>query len=97
MTMSLQTSQPMDETATTDLAVIGVRLLDTAYMSWRFAALECEHTQHAWATAAGRDAQAGYFAYCAALDREEAAARDLQRLSELAGPCESVLAQQRAV
>lgn len=76
-----------------ELAEIGVRLLDGAYMAWLVAARDCEEAMRAWRD----DEPGGYWAYLAALDREEAAARDLQRLSELARPCRDALDDPSAV
>ena len=67
-----------------ELAEIGLRLLDEAHTAWQWAELECEHALHAWYDGSPRGGAAGYLSYCAALDREQAAARDLQRLWELA-------------
>jgi hypothetical protein len=76
-----------------DLTVIAVRVLDDAHMTWVAAEVESEHALRAWFdTGAPHDADA-YRAYRAALDREEAAARDLQRLSDLTQPCQDRLAQ----
>jgi hypothetical protein len=76
-----------------DLAVIAVRVLDDAHMTWVAAEVECEHALRAWFdVGAPHDADA-YLAYRAAVDREEAAARDLQRLSDLTQPCQDRLAQ----
>lgn len=61
-----------------------MRLLDEAHMAWQWAELECEAALHAWYDRSSRTSAAGYLAYRAALDREEAAALDLQRLWELA-------------
>ena len=65
-----------------DLAAIGIRLLDDAYAAWAAAESECDEALRAWQDS-HRQA-AAYSAYRAALDREEAAARDLQRLTEIA-------------
>lgn len=70
-----------------EVAEIGVRLLDDAYMAWFAAESECEQTLRAWFDGTSRDGAEAYFAYRAALDREEAAARDLQRLEKLTQPC----------
>jgi hypothetical protein len=70
--------------AAQDLAEIAIRLLDDAYISWRRAQLECHQALRAWLDTGGRSGVAADFAYRAALDREEAAARDLERLSRLA-------------
>jgi hypothetical protein len=71
-----------------ELAEIGVRLIDGAYMAWLVAERECEQAMSEW-----QDERPGaYWAYRAALDREEAAARDLERLSQLASPCGEALA-----
>jgi hypothetical protein len=62
---------------------IGIRLSDDAYMVWWMAQRECAAAQRTWFDAeAGRRA-AAHVAYQAALDREEAAARDLERLAAL--------------
>ena len=70
-----------------ELAKIGVRLIDGAYMAWLVAERDCEQAMMAWQ----EERPDAYWAYRAALDREEAAALDLQRLSELAGPCQREL------
>ena len=72
-----------------EFAEIAVRLLDDAYVAWCAATSDCEHALTAWRDDPTR-AQA-YFAYRAALEREEAAARDLERLSELTRPCRDAL------
>jgi alpha-D-ribose 1-methylphosphonate 5-triphosphate synthase subunit PhnH len=69
-----------------DLAVIAVRVLDDAHMTWIAAEVESEHALRAWFHAGAPQAADAYLAYRAAVDREEAAARDLQRLSELTQP-----------
>ncbi|HEY2201831.1 MAG TPA: hypothetical protein VGH56_08080 [Solirubrobacteraceae bacterium] len=69
-----------------ELAVIGVRLLDDAHMTWVVAESEAGHALRAWCKGAPSHRDAAYHAYRAAADREEAAARDLQRLSELTQP-----------
>jgi hypothetical protein len=79
------------------LAVIGVRVLDDAHMTWIAAEVESEHALSAWLKAAPPSRAAAYQAYRAAADREEAAARDLQRLSELTQPCQERLARSEAV
>jgi hypothetical protein len=69
-----------------DATEIGIRLLDNAHMAWLAAEVEAEHALRAWFKGAPRDRAPAYLAYRAALDREQAAAQDLQRLSELAEP-----------
>jgi hypothetical protein len=76
-----------------DLAVIAVRVLDDAHMTWVAAEVESEYALRAWFDAAAPQAADAYLAYSAAVDREEAAARDLQRLSDLTQPCQDRLAQ----
>jgi hypothetical protein len=66
------------------IAEIGIRLLDDAHMAWQLAELECEHALRAWCDGAPGPTGDRYVSYRAALDREEAAARDLQRLWEVA-------------
>jgi hypothetical protein len=70
-----------------ELAAIGVRLIDDAHMAWLLAARDCERAMAAWRA----DEPGAYWAYRAAIDREEAAARDLERLSKLARPCRDAL------
>jgi len=58
----------------TEVAEIGVRFLDDAYLAWFAAEGECEGALHAWFRSAGAQRTSAYVAYRAALDREEAAA-----------------------
>jgi hypothetical protein len=67
-----------------ELAEIGIRLLDEAHVAWQRAELACEHALLAWYTGSPRTSADRYLVYCTALDREQAAAHDLQRLWELA-------------
>jgi hypothetical protein len=67
-----------------EMAMIGIRLFDDAHMAWEAAEVEAEQALRAWCDD-GRPA--AYQAYRAALDREEAAARDLERLHELLQVC----------
>ena len=76
----------MIDKAETQVAAIGVRLLDDSYLAWFSAESECEQALHAWFRTTGDLRATAYFAYRAALDREEAAARDLERLWQLAEP-----------
>jgi len=66
-----------------ELAEIGIRLLDEAHMAWQRAELECELALQAWLDGSPRTSSDRYASYCAALDREQAAAHDLERLWEL--------------
>jgi hypothetical protein len=76
-----------------DLAVIGVRLLDDAQMTWVAAEVESEHALRAWFKGAASHRAAAYLAYRAAAAREETAAGDLQRLCELTQPYQERLAR----
>ncbi|HET6866721.1 MAG TPA: hypothetical protein VFH80_12460 [Solirubrobacteraceae bacterium] len=67
-----------------ELAEIGIRLLDEAHVAWQRAELECERALGAWYGSSPRTGAELYRSYRAALDREHAAACDLQRLWELA-------------
>jgi hypothetical protein len=67
-----------------ELAEIGIRLLDEAHVAWQRAELACEHALRAWYTGSPRTSEDRYLFYREALDREQAAASDLQRLWELA-------------
>lgn len=75
----------------TDVATIGVRLLDDAYLAWFSAESDCETALRAWFQATGERREITYFSYLAALDREEASVRDLERLWRLAEPCRESL------
>jgi hypothetical protein len=77
----------------TDVATIGVRLLDDAYLAWFSAESDCETALRAWFQSTGERRETTYFSYLAALDREEASARDLERLWRLAEPCRETLAK----
>ena len=70
----------------TDVAAIGVRLLTDASLAWFSAEIGCDQTLRAWFEATGEQAATTYHAYRAALDREEAAAHDLERLWQLYEP-----------
>jgi hypothetical protein len=62
-----------------------VGLLDSAYLAWFGAENESEQALHAWFAAAPGHRAVAYQAYREALEREDAAARDLQRLAETSG------------
>jgi hypothetical protein len=66
------------------IAEIGIRLLDDAHMAWQQAELECEQALSAWCDGPPGRAADRYLRYQAALDREDAAARDLERLWDVA-------------
>lgn len=70
-----------------DVAEIGVRLLDDAYLGWLAAETDSGQALHAWSQSTQRNHDDRYLSYRAALDREEAAARDLHRLWQMAEPC----------
>ena len=88
----MATSTKINRNTSRELAVIGVRLLDDAHMTWVAAEIESEYALGAWADPAAPQKARAYQAYRAAVDREEAAARDLQRLSELTQPYQDQLA-----
>jgi hypothetical protein len=85
-------SAKINRNTTRDLAVIGVRPLDDAHMTWIAAEIQSGYALRAWVDAAAPQGADAYLAYHAAVDREEAAARDLQRLSELTQPYQDQLA-----
>jgi hypothetical protein len=72
----------MSDNANSEVATIGVRLFDDAYLAWFSAESECEQALRRWFQRNDEPATA-YLAYRVALDREEAAARDLERLWHL--------------
>ena len=82
----------VDQDASHDIAVIAVRVLDDAYITWIAAEIDSDHALHAWFETVPRDRGAAYVAYRASVDREEAAARDLERLHALTRPCQEHLA-----
>jgi len=93
--MTIQRSDPQvlvpelldaDPNISRDAAEIGVRLLDDAHTTWLIAESEAEQTLDAWRERASGARATRYRAYLAAVEREEAAARDLQRLYEIASP-----------
>ncbi|MBB4663859.1 hypothetical protein [Conexibacter arvalis] len=67
-----------------DLVAIGTRLIDEVFQSWQAAQLLCHEAFHAWCDAAPAQRAGAHAAYRAALDREEAAAHDLQRVTQAA-------------
>ena len=69
-----------------ELAEIGIRLLDEAHVSWQRAELECELALEAWFDGPPRTCTDRYLSYCAALDREQAAAHDLSACGNSRGP-----------
>jgi hypothetical protein len=73
--------------------VIGVRSLDDAQMTWVAAEVESGQALRAWLKGAASHRAAAYAEYRAAADREETAARDLQRLDELTRPYQERLAR----
>jgi hypothetical protein len=91
MSTRQQASPPARSAATrrrprkrSELAEIGIRLLDEAHVAWQRAELECEQALRAWYDGPPRASVDRYLSYRAALDREQAAAADLERLWELA-------------
>ena len=82
----------MSEEVKQEVAEVGVRLLDDTYMAWFMAESECAQALRAWFEASPPHREEAYVVYRAALDREEAAADDLERLSELTQPCQYLLA-----
>jgi hypothetical protein len=69
----------MAEQVEHNTAAAHTRSVGEAYMAWAAAESDCAQALHAWLDGSGA-ADERYFGYLAALDREEAAARDLQRL-----------------
>ncbi len=71
----------MTDNANSEVATIGVRLFDDAYLAWFSAESECEDALRPWFQSTREQRATTYFAYRVALDREEAAARDLELLA----------------
>jgi hypothetical protein len=76
----------------TDVAAIGARLFDDAYLAWFSAEDETERALRAWSDGSASTRAMSYAGYRAALDREEAAARDLERLWTVSRPCRMTIA-----
>jgi len=83
----------MTEALAEEVMKIGVRLLDEAYGYWLAAEGECDRALRAWFDGRPAHRAGAYVSYLAALDREEAAACDLRRLSQLVEPAQSLLAR----
>jgi hypothetical protein len=79
----------MADNVSPEIAAIGIRLLEDAHMAWVAAATECSEALHAWFEAPRYER--AYYAYLAALDREQAAAHGLERLATVAEPCRQAL------
>jgi hypothetical protein len=73
--------------------MIGVRHIDDAYLAWFYAEDEAETMLRGGFQATGERRKVAYLAYRAALEREEAAARDVERLWLLASSCRDVVVQ----
>jgi hypothetical protein len=69
----------MIDNTMTEVPAMGVCLLDDAYLAWFSAESECELALHAWSRRADSERAAAYSTYRLALEREEAAARELER------------------
>lgn len=83
----------MFEKSETEVARIGIRLIDDAYLAWFGAESEAETLLRAWFQSTGDRREVAYLAYRAALEREEASARDLERLWNLASTCHDALVE----
>ncbi|HEY4276905.1 MAG TPA: hypothetical protein VGM91_01725 [Conexibacter sp.] len=69
--------------ASSEAVDIAIRLLDEAHQSWQVAQERCATALSAWLGAGPGERSDAHLAYRAALDHEEAAARDLERLHRL--------------
>ena len=65
-----------------DVGGIAIRLVDDVETAWRRAQRECQLALRAWLDT-GPGNHRAYHGYLAALDREEAAAVDLERVLQL--------------
>lgn len=80
----------LDESET-NVRTMTVRLIDNAYCAWLTAETECETALRDWFVATREHRELTYLAYIAALDREEASARDLQQVWDRASGCHEAL------
>jgi hypothetical protein len=69
------------------LTVIAARAVNDAHLTWVAAEVESDHALRAWFGAVAPQRAGAYLAYRAAVDREEAAARDLLRMYALTQAC----------
>ncbi|MGZ4165094.1 MAG: hypothetical protein ACXVR1_01075 [Solirubrobacteraceae bacterium] len=65
--------------------------LDDAHLAWFIAETECAQAFQAWRAGTGNDADMAFCSYLAALDREESAARYLERLWNATEACAPTL------
>ena len=81
------------DAGTTDAEAAEIRLhrLDDAHLAWFIAESECQEALRAWR--AGEDADFAYCSYLTALNREESAARYLERLWQASEPRALTLVQ----
>jgi hypothetical protein len=63
------------------VAVSDIRRRDNAYILWAATESECGQALQAWGAASPSQGASAYAVYRAALEREEAAARHLERIS----------------
>jgi hypothetical protein len=73
----------MPQLLTEEALAVRIRLVDAAHSAWVLAQVECANALWAWFEAGAGLRRDMHLAYRAALDREEAAARDLERLRDL--------------
>ena len=71
--------------------VMAARVVNDAQLTWVAAEIESEDALRAWFGAVAPQRVGAYLAYGAAVDREKAAARDLQRLYALTQACHARL------
>jgi hypothetical protein len=92
-TDTIDTTGTADDTPITDAQSAEIRMhqLDDAHLAWFIAESECERALRAWG--AGEDADLAYCSYLAALNREESAARHLERMLRASEPRALTLVQ----
>jgi hypothetical protein len=73
------------EVLVADAPARGGWIADGPYVAWHAARTDCRRALAAWRTAESRSRAAAHVVYRAALDREEAAARNLETLRRLGG------------
>ena len=82
----------MPEDINMELAAIGLRLLDDAYLAWFSAESESEGALRTWWQSTGSSRSVAYAAYRASLEREEAAARTHSTAARGHEPCRAKIA-----
>ncbi len=94
-TNTIDTTGTAGTTDATEAEIAEVRAgrLDDAHLAWFIAESECERALRAWRAGDDDDEDIAYCSYLAALNREESAARHLERAWQASEPRALTLVQ----